>query len=461
MPPLVLCLPLTLAGIALGWRARGRLAASGARAHGPERDAFTALRLHDTAPPPAANFLGIAEVLRFEGMRRTLGYRQSSAVLDALSGRIADLLPLAAIGRSNRTSIEFAFAADDAADAEARLAAAVRRLEEPLEIDGLHLALSLRIGFGEVPAGGITDELIDGVTAAIGAADNIGRKVAAARAPGRGRDAGDALQLVHDLSAAIRGDELTVHYQPKLDCRTNGIRSAEALVRWTHPTRGAISPELFVGLAEEAGLIRELTQKVVASVVRDLPVLADAGHRLTVFVNISGVLLADRDFAERILEQVAPIRGQIGFEITETAVIADPDAAMRNLRDFADAGVRLAIDDYGSGLSSLSYLKQLPAHELKIDRMFVREITESQIDPLLVRSSIDLAHALEMVVTAEGVDDPMALSLLRIMGCDMVQGFIISRPLPLPELIAFLRDGGGQSAAAPARLLPRAVPAQA
>ena len=132
--------------------------------------------------------------------------------------------------------------------------------------------------------------------------------------------------------------------------------------------------------------------------------------------------------------------GRIGFEITETAVIGDPDAALANLRDFTQAGIRIAIDDYGSGLSSLAYLKQLPAHELKIDRLFVSGLTDSHRDPLLVRSSIDLAHALEMEVTAEGVDDAMSLSLLRVMGCDLLQGYFISPPLPLDGLTSFLDD---------------------
>ena len=133
---------------------------------------------------------------------------------------------------------------------------------------------------------------------------------------------------------------------------------------------------------------------------------------------------------------------RIGFEITETAVIRDPDAAMANLEAFTQAGIKIAIDDYGSGWSSLAYLKQLPANELKIDRMFISGLTDSHRDPLLVRSSIDLAHALEMQVTAEGVDDAMSLSLLRLMGCDLLQGYLISRPIPLIDLIPFLADAG-------------------
>ena len=251
----------------------------------------------------------------------------------------------------------------------------------------------------------------------------------------------DGLSLVRDLRRAIRYDGLDLHYQPKLRARTETIDSAEALLRWCHPELGPMRTDRLIELAEATGAIRELTYWVIRRAQADRTALAAEGHPLTVFVNISGILLSDTGFADWALKQLADVPGTIGFEITETAVIDDPTVAIRNLQRFAEAGIRIAIDDYGSGLSSLAYLKQLPAHELKIDQMFVRGLTESQRDPLLVRSSIDLAHALEMEVTAEGVDDPMSLSLLRIMGCDLMQGYLISPPLPVGELRRFLGEG--------------------
>ena len=177
------------------------------------------------------------------------------------------------------------------------------------------------------------------------------------------------------------------------------------------------------------------------NVIGTLNVLQAAEEaEVEVFVNISGILLPEKSFADWALALLGDGSGKIGFEITETAVIKDPADAIANLQLLADAGIRIAIDDYGSGLSSLAYLKQLPAHELKIDRMFVSGLTESHRDPLLVRSTIDLAHALEMQVTAEGVDNPMSLALLRVMGCDLLQGHGISPPLPLGEFEAFLAD---------------------
>jgi EAL domain-containing protein (putative c-di-GMP-specific phosphodiesterase class I) len=142
---------------------------------------------------------------------------------------------------------------------------------------------------------------------------------------------------------------------------------------------------------------------------------------------------------------------RLGFEITETSVIGDPESAIVNLNVFAAIGIVIAIDDYGAGLSSLAYLKQLPARELKIDKLFVTQLTSSNRDPLIVRSTIDLAHALEMEVVAEGVETQAAMALLSVMGCDMIQGFLISRPINLDALIHFMEDGNYQAMSADLR----------
>jgi EAL domain-containing protein (putative c-di-GMP-specific phosphodiesterase class I) len=151
-------------------------------------------------------------------------------------------------------------------------------------------------------------------------------------------------------------------------------------------------------------------------------------------------LLTDRVFIDAACALIEESDAEIGFEITETAVIRDPDLAIANLERCAAMGITLAIDDYGSGLSSLSYLKRLPATELKIDKMFVTHLTSSHRDPLIVRSTIDLAHALDMEVTAEGVETPAALALLTVMGCEMVQGYLISPPLELAAFVTYLED---------------------
>lgn len=244
--------------------------------------------------------------------------------------------------------------------------------------------------------------------------------------------------LADDLPGAIDRGEMILVHQPKLHARSGAMPAVETLVRWQHPTRGLIGPNDFIALAEDQGEIRRLTEWVIRQALVEQQSLAGCGHRLGFNINISARILADRDFAEWALAAVKGAAGPIGFEITETAMIADPEGALRNLHLFADADIRIAIDDYGAGLSSLAYLKQLPATELKIDRMFVSGLSSSHRDPLLVRSTIDLAHALDMEVTAEGVDSPAALALLRVMGCDLIQGFLVSRPLSVGELRNFL-----------------------
>jgi EAL domain-containing protein (putative c-di-GMP-specific phosphodiesterase class I) len=256
--------------------------------------------------------------------------------------------------------------------------------------------------------------------------------------PGAGRAPANQSSLADDLDAAIVRNELFIVHQPKMRARTGEISAVETLVRWQHPTRGLVGPNDFIGLAEERGEMRRITEWVIRQTIREQKSLAACGHSLAFNVNLSAKVLADRDFADWALATVREASGPIGFEITETAMIADPHGALRNLHLFADAGIKIAIDDYGAGLSSLAYLKQLPAHELKIDRMFISGLSSSHRDPLLVRSTIDLAHALDMEVTAEGVDSPAAMALLKVMGCDVVQGFLLAMPMPLGELRAFL-----------------------
>ncbi|RYD46028.1 MAG: EAL domain-containing protein, partial [Sphingomonadales bacterium] len=180
---------------------------------------------------------------------------------------------------------------------------------------------------------------------------------------------------MRELPRAIAQGEMFLQYQPKVHVRRQEISSAEALVRWQHPIRGLILPGDFISVAEEAGEICALTLWTLRQVIEDQQRLARAGHDLTLFLNISGMLLADGDFVREACAIVAATDAKLGFEITETAVIRDPESAIRHLQTFADIGVALAIDDYGAGLSSLAYLKQLPAKELKIDKMFVMQLT--------------------------------------------------------------------------------------
>lgn len=384
--------------------------------------------------------LCLCEVANFPMLRRFLGRARADLLTSDVASRIHELFPdmrLAPIGRS---LIEIGFERATPEEAAADIDTVRKLFLRPVELDGERLQLQLLFGVAAAPANE-SDEvrLAEAVESALDEARIEGRVVMLDLS--RADLAFDRLTLMRELPRAIANGEMFLQYQPKVHVRQQQIASAEALVRWQHPTRGLILPGDFISVAEQAGEIGVLTIWTLKQVIADQKRLAADGYDLPLFLNISGVLLADAGF---VAEASAILAGEpdarIGFEITETSVIRDPEIAIRHLQAFADIGVTLAIDDYGAGLSSLAYLKQLPAKELKIDKMFVMQLTSSNRDPLIVRSTIDLAHALEMEVVAEGVETPSALALLTVMGCDMVQGFLISRPIGIEAFRKFLDD---------------------
>ena len=243
-----------------------------------------------------------------------------------------------------------------------------------------------------------------------------------------------------DVGRGLRADEVRLVYQPKLHVRRGCIDSAEALVRWDHPDNGMMLPDRFIEQSELSGSIAALTLWTMQQAIADQQVLRDQGDALQLFVNLSAQLLTDEAMVSALCELAKTPGADLGIEVTERSMIADPDLAFANIRRLREVGLKIAIDDYGTGLSSLTYLKQIEADELKIDKSFITSLGTSHRDPLIVRSTIDLAHALGMSVTAEGVETPAAHALLSVMGCDMVQGYLIGRPMKPEALGAFLRN---------------------
>jgi EAL domain-containing protein (putative c-di-GMP-specific phosphodiesterase class I) len=326
-------------------------------------------------------------------------------------------------------------------DAARRFAAGLlESLEEPIRLNGDVVDISLSVGLA---AHGVDDlqvrSVVERSSIALDQARLQKQKIATFDQSLYG-DPASNLSLTSEMAAAIARGEMTVHHQPKYDLRAGAITAVETLVRWRHPTRGMVPPDLFIGMAEETGHIRALTEKVLAQAIADQARLAAEGHDLTVSVNVSGRLMTDHDFAEEAIKMIEAAGARIVFEITETAVIDNPDVALGVIDRFAKADIGVSIDDYGAGLSSLTYLKQIPADELKIDKSFVLSLAENQRDRLLVKSTIDLAHSLGLKVTAEGIETPETLALLTGMGCDFAQGYLISRPVPVDELSRFLSD---------------------
>lgn len=377
---------------------------------------------------------------------RDLGGGWAERIVAALTRRVRAVLPGAVLRRTGRSTLEFVFASEPGTARE-RLEALHAALQAPMSFEGQTFELPLAIGFARAEAGAPVDTaLVEAAEEALAHARAEHLTVAEFDEPARARRS-DRSALMRDLRAALDADALEVFYQPKLDARTGAVSAAEALLRWSHPERGMVSPDLFICLAEQTGEIRRVTERVMERVLVDQARMSAAGIALAVDVNVSGSLICDAGFTAWALERIRSAAHPIGLEITETSAIPDPERAIVQMRAFADAGVRIALDDYGSGLSSLAYLKRLPAHELKIDKAFVLGLTSSARDPLIVRSTIELAHALEMSVTAEGVDNPAARALLTVMGCDRLQGYGIAPPLPADALVRFLkaREADGTS----------------
>jgi EAL domain-containing protein (putative c-di-GMP-specific phosphodiesterase class I)/GGDEF domain-containing protein len=383
---------------------------------------------------------------RFPHVRGAIGYGLASALICELGAKLRWMDPGYRIARLSTDVIGLAFIADDLEDAQAVAASTLAVLQRPIQLGDNTIDVSLTVGLAAHHLHeDLVGSLIERANIALDQARAARQKIALFD-PGLYGDPAANLSLMSDMLRGVSAGEMVIHHQPKLDLRRGEITGVEALVRWRHPVRGLLAPDRFILMAEETGHIAELTEWVLGRAIEEQALLRHQGHELAMSVNFSGRLLGDLEFAETALDMVRGARGQICFEITETAVIENPDVALQVLDRFAQGGVSISIDDYGSGLSSLAYLKQIRADELKIDKAFVLQMAESQRDALLVRSTVDLAHSLGLKVTAEGVETDMALSLLAGMGCDMAQGFLIARPMPLKELLTFLaQEQSGRS----------------
>lgn len=392
----------------------------------------------------------LCEINNFQTLRRRIGLPGADALLRDIADGISAIAPVVRLASAGRALIEIAFEADRFDRCVTLVADLRAQFASPVDVDGQGYCIDLRFG-GAAITGHDRDEvrLIEGAEAALRQAHYDAVDVI--RDLTRESTSFDSLTLMRELSGAIQSDQMFLQYQPKVHVRRQEVASVEALVRWQHPDRGLILPGDFIQVSEQAGLIGDLTRWTLHQAIADQRVMAADGHILTIFLNISAVLLADRAFIEDACRLIGTSGARLGFEITETAVIREPEKAIEHLELLAQLGVQIAIDDYGAGLSSLAYLKKLPASELKIDKGFVLQLTSSNRDPLIVRSTIDLAHALDMEVTAEGVETPAALALLTVMGCDMVQGYLLGRPVGLEAFRQYLSDERHLSAVASGR----------
>jgi EAL domain-containing protein (putative c-di-GMP-specific phosphodiesterase class I) len=273
------------------------------------------------------------------------------------------------------------------------------------------------------------------------------RVLVSAYRPGRDEAQRRRLQLAAGLRTAIEDDALRLVFQPELNLASGAISQLEALLRWKHPDLGDLSPAEFVPIAEHTGSVRLLTRCALSRAMRQLAAWRQSGLAIDVAVNLSAADILDPQLVEEVqvcLQEhgVAPAR--LVLEITESAVMRDPALAARHMHLLKLAGVRFAMDDFGTGHSSLAQLSRLPLDQLKIDRAFVTHAHERASDATIVKSTIELAHNMGLTVVAEGVEDAAAERLLRELGCDLVQGDYVSRPLDPAQVQDFVRQAAAQ-----------------
>ena len=387
--------------------------------------------------------LCVVDLDRFKDVNDTLGQLAGDQLLQEVAFRLRNSLrasdTVARLGGD-----EFAVLLPESDVQTATLAAQkiIEAVGAALVLDQCEITAQASIGIAVYPEhGGDAATVLRSAERAMHDA-NQSRGGYAVYSPDQDQSSAQRLTLVGALRRAIADDELTLHYQPKVDCRTGEVCGVEALVRWQHPQHGMIPPDRFIPLAEQTGLIRPLTRWVLEAATRQARAWHDEGLMLSVAVNLSAHDLQDADLPRwlgEILDRWG-VRGEwLKLELTESALMSDPAQAMQVLTALRDLGARIAIDDFGTGYSSLGYLKHLPAHELKIDRSFIRDMVQEERDHAIVRSTIELSHNLGLEAVAEGVEDEATLDLLGELGCDLAQGYYLSRPLPAAAVAAWCR----------------------
>ena len=394
--------------------------------------------------PPFAFLL--LDLDRFKEINDTFGHDHGDAVLQELNPRLRECVPqpcvIARLGGD-----EFGVLLKGAGRAEAEEAArAIQHcMRRPVFVDGQALEVGASVGIALFPDHGRDVASLLRVADVAMYAAKRARSGWAVYQPAQDCGSPRRLNMVGELRQAIEEDQLVLHYQPKLDLRTMQEVGAEALVRWRHPREGLVAPGVFVPLAEETGLIRPLSLWVLDQALRDFREHADAGGDAGIAVNLAPESLQDPRLASVVVDLLGRYQappGRLTIEVTATAMMRNPARAERVLHELHEMGVRISIDDFGTGYSSLAYLKELPVDEVKVDRSFVKDAKSNRRDACIVRSVIDLGHNLGLRVVAEGVEDEETLTLLRIWGCDLAQGFHLSRPLA-PE--SWMRRLGGRS----------------
>ncbi|HEY2259515.1 MAG TPA: EAL domain-containing protein [Solirubrobacteraceae bacterium] len=383
---------------------------------------------------------------RFKEINDTLGHHYGDVLLRDLGPRLVSAIgPEGVIARLGGD--EFAALPTEPTEDLAVLEQVAARLTDcvadPFAVDELSLEVGASIGIARFPEDGEdSNALMRCADIAMYAAkeSQCDYKIYAAE---QNQHSVRRLSVLSDIRHALASDEIVVHYQPIVDLDDLTVRGAEGLVRWQHPKLGLIPPGAFVQTVEQTGLIGPLTRRVLEHSIAECAAWRRDGRDLSVAVNLSVRNLLDRDLPkeiERLLDTYSLPPEALQLEITESMIMSDPDRALTTVTRLSGLGVRMSVDDFGTGYSSLANLRRLPINELKIDRSFVSPMLRDESDLIIVRSTINLGHDLGLRIIAEGVEDEATLERLALLGCDLAQGFHLSRPMPADAFNVWLRD---------------------
>lgn len=382
---------------------------------------------------------------RFKYINDTLGHIQADALLCEVADRLRSLLPDAFI-LARLSADEFVVVEQNLSQLQTRALAEklLQILAEPIVLGDNELIVSASIGISLFPDNARNSlQLINRANQAMQHAKRMGGNCFKFYSADLPSPKADRLQLENELRKAITEEQLQVHYQPKLHLSSHLITSVEALARWKHPTRGMLPPAEFIPIAEETGLILQLGNLVLRQACSQASQWLHAGPTpIRVAVNMSVQQLRQPRFAAEVAEILQETRlpaHLLELELTESMLLEQSSAVADNLTALEEQGVKLSVDDFGTGYSSLAYLKHFPIHSLKIDRAFINELDEHSRDSAIVRAIVAMAHSMNLQVVAEGVEQDSQLAFLRNQGCDEVQGYLISKPVPAQVLTQLLQ----------------------
>ena len=429
--------------------------------HDANHDGLTGLRNRTVLPEAVAALVtpsaeqgscvgavALLDLDEFKQVNDALGHHVGDLLLQHVATRLGQLTPPGSwVCRLGGDEFALILAGDDPQGLLGRIGVLKEELARPVDLGPVTVSTSASVGVSFIgPHGVAAPVLLQRADVAMYAAKRTSRGVVPFdNAIDSVRP--ERLGLASDLRGLLSGDTtrgaLAVHYQPQVSSTSGTVVAVEALVRWAHPTLGLLSPDEFVPVAESTGLAGRMTDAVLRTALADLRTFDAAGHRLAVSVNLSARSLHDPHLVEDVAAALAAYgvsAGRLTLELTESSIVSDPVRASELLGMLSKNGVRISVDDFGTGFSSLSHLARLPVSEVKVDKSFVQRMRSDGRDAAIVRSVVRLAAELELTVVAEGVEDDSTAHALTGLGCDLLQGYLFSKPIPAAVLLEWLRE---------------------